>query len=540
MARSDGYSQLQEKMTAARRVRQRTLFWTGCAVVLVAMIVILAGQTVVDLLMPFPWEKSAPVLETRLNLQPGNARIPRGQSLRIRVEITGKSTDEVRLGYTRMNRPSTVEDGDSPIEQQVNMVQIEGERDKFEYEIFNVNEDMQYYVLANDTDSERYTVEVYDIPKVSDIGVSYIYPEHTQLKPVVQEGDGNIRAVVGTAAEVRITANKAIQSAILTDTGNNTISMGVSEGRTLAASLDVIEDGKYSVELHCVNGFKNETPIEYSVRAIPDNPPEVVIREPGRDIKATMLEEVQVLVEASDDYKVEQTGLRYTIGSGEAQELPTEAYDVGARNTISGSYHFYLEELNVEPGDVLTYYAQAVDSNAGIGNSKIHFIEVRPFSVRYEERDAESAAGDILAGLIAAQKQIIRETWGYFNSRTRFDGNKQPAPPSDDYKVAVKKTGEKQAKLRDRVQRFVGEISTAMRTISIDPQILINFEAAIGKMRKAYDELGAIKPREAMPREQEALELLVTVEMKLPKTLTRLRGSVEREVADNMEVEIGN
>ena len=47
--------------------------------------------------MPFPWEKSAPVLETRLNLQPGNARIPRGQSLRIRVEITGKSTDEVRL-----------------------------------------------------------------------------------------------------------------------------------------------------------------------------------------------------------------------------------------------------------------------------------------------------------------------------------------------------------------------------------------------------------------------------------------------------------
>ena len=79
-----------------------------------------------------------------------------------------------------------------------------------------------------------------------------------------------------------------------------------------------------------------------------------------------------------------------------------------------------------------------------------------------------------------------------------------------------------------------------MRTISIDPQILINFEAAIGKMRKAYDGLGAIKPREAMPREQEALELLVTVEMKLPKTLTRLRGSVEREVADNMEVEIGN
>ena len=675
MARRDGYSQLQEKLFEARRVWKRTLLWTGCAIVLVGLIAILAGEAVVDLLMPLPsgiravlligtagavgytlyryvvqpirtkltlrdvalnverqhpeledrlvsalqfgdrntddpieahmlqrlvtdaaehaeemdfnatvdktrkhkylgiavaalaicillllifpveintalnrllvpWKKTAPVLTTRLNVQPGNARIPRGQSLRIDVEVAGKGADKVRLGYTRMNRPSTVEsvelDRHSPPEQQVNMVQNEGEKDKFEYEIFNINEDVQYYVLANNTESERYIVEVFDIPRVTDISVSYTYPEYTQLKPVVQQGDGNIHAVAGTVAEVRIITNKAIQSAALTVTDNNPISMGVSEGRTLTASLDVIEDGKYTVELHCVNGLKNQTPIEYSIRAIPDNPPEVVIREPGRDVKATKLEEVQVIVESTDDYKVEEMALRYALGSGEAQELPMATVDVGARNAISGSYNFYLEELNVEPGDVISYYAQATDNNSGTGISQIHFIEVRPFSERYEELEAESesAAGEILAGLVAEQKQIIKETWRHINSRPRFGSSLEPAPPTDDYKFVVKKTGEKQAKLKDRVQRFVNEISAAMRTTSIDPEILINFEEAIDKMRKANHELDAIRPREAMPHEQDALELLVRVEMELPKALTQMRGNGNREVADNMEVEM--
>lgn len=673
MAKRDGYSQLQEKLFEARRVWKRTLLWTGCAIVLVGLIAILAGEAVVDLLMPLPsgvravlligaigavgyivyrymiqpvrmgltlrdvalnverqhpeledrlvsalqfgdrnaddpieahmlqrlvtdaaehaegidfnatvdktrkrkylgiavaaitlstllllifpveirtvlhrllipWEKTSPVLATRLSVQPGSARIPRGQSLRINVEVAGKGADKVRLGYTRLNQSSIAEEAEpdrhSPLEQQVNMVQIEEEKDRFEYEIFNIKGDIQYYVLANNTESERYNIEVFDIPSVVDISVSYTYPEYTQLKPVVQQGDGNIHAVAGTVAEVRITTNKAIQSAIFTVADNDAIPMNVSDGRTLTASLDVIEDGKYTVELHCINGLKNQTPIEYSIRAIPDNPPEVVIREPGRDIEATKLEEVQVVVEATDDYKVEEIALRYTIGSAEAQELPMETVDVGTKKAISGSYNFYLEELNVEPGDVISYYAQATDNNTGTGISQIHFIEVRPFSERYEEVEAGSAACEMCAGLVAEQKRIIKETWGHINSRPRFDSSLEPAPPTDDYKFAVKKTGEKQAKLKDRVQRFVDEINTAMRTTSIDPGILINFEAAIDKMREATHELDAIKPRKAMPREQDALESLVKVEMELPKALARMRGGGNREVADNIDVEM--
>ncbi len=680
MATREGYTKLQAKVLETRRVWKRTLFWTGCAIIIVGLIAILAGEAIVDLLMPLPsslrialliggigaagyllykyliqplraqltlhdvalnveqkhpdledrlvsalqfgewetddpieahlldrlvtdaagraenidfkatvnkskkrkhigiafvaiagcallalifpaeigitldrlltpWEKTDPVLTTKLTVEPGNARILRGRSLAINVEVTGKFADKVRLVYTKATLAADTESQVEPQskdwdklreipdqrsgEQQIDMVRIAGEKHLFGYEIFNINENMKYYVVANEAESERYTVEVFDMPKVSAIEVAYTYPEHTQLKPIVQQGDGDIRAVAGSEAEVRIATNKAIQSTTLTVAGKDLTAMIISDGRTLTTTLDVLEDGRYSVELLCVDGFKNQTPIEYSITAIPDEPPEIVIKEPGRDIKATKLEEVKIVAEAIDDYGIEKMALKYSIGSGETQALPVETVEVEERKIISGAYIFYLEEIDVEPGDVISYYAEATDNNSrtgpGVSASQIYFIEVRPFSERYVEVQTQGGQ-NVCHKLIAIQKQIIREIWRHINSR--------PSPLTDAYKLAVKKTGEKQSKLKDMAQRFVDEISSFMRTGFVDPEILMNMEEAIDKMGQASDALYAIQSREAMPYEQDALELLIKVAQEMDKVLRRMRESGNQEVADNIEMEM--
>ena len=43
MAAREGYAALQARVLEARRVWKRTLFWTGCAIAVVGLIVILAG-----------------------------------------------------------------------------------------------------------------------------------------------------------------------------------------------------------------------------------------------------------------------------------------------------------------------------------------------------------------------------------------------------------------------------------------------------------------------------------------------------------------
>ena len=86
----------------------------------------------------------------------------------------------------------------------------------FAHEIFNIDAVMEYYVVANEATSERYTVEVFEMPKVTEISIAYTYPDYTGLKPVVQTGTGNIQALVGTQAEIKLTTNKAIQTATFT------------------------------------------------------------------------------------------------------------------------------------------------------------------------------------------------------------------------------------------------------------------------------------------------------------------------------------
>ena len=664
MAAREGYTELQARVLAARRVWKRTLFWTGCAIAVVGLISILAGAAIVDLLMPLPssvrivlligiigvvgyllykhliqplrvkltphdvalnverkhqdledrlvsalqfgetetedpirshllqrlvtdtvertegidfkatvdkskkrkhigiavaalagcallalifptelnislnrllspWEKTEPVFTTKLTVEPGNARILRGRSLAINLEVTGKAADKARLVYTKQD-PAV--DAESQ-RQEIDMMRIEGEKRKFGYEIFNINENMEYYVTANGAESESYTVEVFDMPKVTAIEVTYTYPEYTQLNPITQQGEGNIRAVAGSQAEVRITTNKAIQSATLTVETQDPTPMLISDGRTLTTTLNVLNDGKYTVKLLCVDGFNNQTPIEYTITAIPDEPPEIVIKEPGRDIKATKLEEVRVVVEAIDDYGVENMTLKYSIGSGEPQELEAETVEVKTKKIISGAYVFYLEELDVEPGELISYYAQATDNNTrtgpGTSTSELYFIEVRPFNERYMEMDAEGQQGpegQPFPNLIANQRAIIKKTWKHIHSRL--------SPMTEDYQSAVKQIGVEQDQLKDKTQRIADELSMSMRDANVDPEMLMNLEGAVAKMGEASDELHAIKPKEALPHEQDALELLTKAMMELDKVLTRMRAGGNQEVADNMEMEM--
>lgn len=505
-----------------------------------------------------PWEKTDPILTTKVNVTPGDARILRGKSLPIEVTVTGKEAEKVVLTYYDKDTPPTAENDGS--KQEINMVQNPEDKRGFAYEIFNIETDMEYYVVANETTSERYNVEVFEMPRIEDVSVSYNYPEYTQLKPVVQQGTGDIQAVVGTTAEIRLTANKAIQNATFTHQSSETTTiaeesgadetvasksteMVIADGNILTKTLEVTEDEKYTVELLCIDGFNNEVPIEYTIKAMPDNAPEVVIKEPGRDVKATILEEVKIVAEATDDFGVEKFNLMYRIGAGELKELALEPISEPVTETAdaeydkhlrTGTYTFYLEEFDVEPGEVISYYARAIDNNTltgpGEASSQIYFIEVKPFNQRLEDGgQMEGNMPNPFLGLIASQKQVIRETWKHVNA--------QPSTLTEEYKSAVKKTGEKQSEVKDKTQQAADDLSMAMQEMQVDPEIMMNLEEAIDKMGEATDKLNAIQPTEAIPPEQAALELLIKVNLAIPKVLMQARQS-EPQLAENFELEL--
>ena len=500
-----------------------------------------------------PWEKTDPILTTKIEVSPGNARILTGKSLQIQANVTGKSTEKVVLNYHPKDAVLTEDNGE--ILQQINMVQNPDDKREFAYEIFNINTEMQYYVTANEKTSEKFTVEVFEMPRIDEVSVSYTYPEYTNLKPVVQQGSGDIQAVVGSTAEIRMTANKVIQSATFNfsnpestegvaenvegELTANTSEMLIVDGNILSKTIDVDESGKYNVTLLCIDGFNNEIPIEYTIKAMPDKVPEVVIKEPGRDVKATKLEEIKIVAEVTDDYGISNFSLKYRVGRGELMEIPFEiatdpVVDNVSKHLQSGTHTFYLEEYDVEPGEIISYYAHAADNNTltgpGEGSSEIYFIEIKPFNQRLTEGEPmEGNMPNPFLGLIASQKQIIRETWKHVNS--------QPTPITTEFESAVKSTGKKQSELKDKTQQVTDQLSTMMQDSQIAPEIFMNLEEAIDVMGEATDQLNAVRPLEAIPPEQAALELLTKVNLEIPKMLSQARNS-EPQLAENFELEM--
>src|SRR5690606_35499492 len=91
----------------------------------------------------------------------------------------------------------------------------------------------------------------------------------------------------------------------------------------------------------------------------------------------------------------------------------------------------YLEEMDLQPGDFISYYARATDVGPGqreAVTSDIYFVEVRPFSRNYRQADSGggggggSGQGDPDAGgeLSQRQRELIAATFNMVRDRERY------------------------------------------------------------------------------------------------------------------------
>src|SRR5437899_7565475 len=149
-----------------------------------------------------------------------------------------------------------------------------------------------------------------------------------------------------------------------------------------------------------------------------DRPPEVHIVKPASDRAVNRLDEVDIEAQADDDYGIERLDLVYSVRGGPEKSAP---FVIPARSTsVTGRHTLYLEDLDVQPGDFVSYYARARDLTRGKRSSEarsdIFFLEVKPFEEEFTLLESQAGAGGSgrnhqIDDLVAAQKEIIVATW---------------------------------------------------------------------------------------------------------------------------------
>src|SRR5215470_5857403 len=308
----------------------------------------------------------------KLEVKPGTARVPKGSDQKILAKLLNFNAEQVTV-FTRKAGASD--------DQWVGQVMEPAKNNnEFQFFIFNIQDDTEYWVESNGVKSKVFKLTVADLPFVKRIDQTLSFPAFTGLPPKTIEDAPNVSVLAGTTVKLvaRLTGKAKSARVVLRDGGK--IEMEKAGETDFAASMTVNKDNTYHIEVTSVEGDVFNGSNEYDITLLEDRPPTVTFEKPGRDTRATSVEEVFTQAKAEDDYGVLALDLYFAVNGGEEKKVDLQKLKGESAREMTGAHTFFLEEFGLQPGDLISYYAKARDAHKET-TSDIYFIEVKPFEI---------------------------------------------------------------------------------------------------------------------------------------------------------------
>lgn len=490
--------------TVAPRTRLR--LYAGALVALLATFgwLLLAGPD--DFRMSFsklyaPWSEAASTNPYAIIVHPGNARVPKGSDQTIVAQLQGFEAEQVEVHLKQPNQPSWISQ----------TMELNQESREFRFLLFNLQENVSYSVQAGAIRSPEFTIEVADLARVERIDLTYQFPAYTGMPVKTVEDSGDIVALKGTRVKVMANLNRPAEAAKIVTEDGSSIQMQSAGPNQFAGEIVVKNKSTYRIDLTSAGETCTGSNV-YEIVALEDEAPVVTLEKPGRDMKATSIQEVFTQAKAEDDHGIASLDLRFSVNGGKEQTVPLYQAHRGAPKQITGTHTFFLEEYDLQPGDVISYYATARDGNPDSklkqGSSDIYFLEIRPFDRTYRQAQQNAGmpgGGGENSALTQRQKEIIAATWRVIRE--------QPPPPPPEFTENLNTITLSQEGLRKDVEALVDRIRRRLgASLEEQPefkQLAEYLEQAVREMEAALTELKAQKPKDALPPEQRALQQLM-------------------------------
>ncbi|MCA1559005.1 MAG: DUF4175 domain-containing protein [Acidobacteria bacterium] len=320
----------------------------------------------------------------RIDVKPGNATVPRGADQTITASLHGFDADQASL----MVRKSA----DAPFER---LPLVRGDS-QYEAMLFDLAGPVDYFVEAAGVRSGTFTLKVVDLPYVERLELEFHFPAYTGLEPRKIENGGDIAVLKGTEVRVRVVPTMRSTGGQIRLHESASAALTAADDGSLSSRFVADRDGFYRVELDAPTGERVSASPQYTIDVLTDQPPTVSISKPGRDTTASPIEEVFVEARAEDDFGVRDLELVYSVNG--APEKSIRLLDGKKRQPeVTAGHTFYLEELSVQPGDFVSYYARAADNDAVQGakraSSDMYFLQVRPLKKDFTRAQSQAGGG---------------------------------------------------------------------------------------------------------------------------------------------------
>ncbi len=264
--------------------------------------------------------------------------------------------------------------------------------DRFAYRFNNVQKDLDFRLVSDPVSSREYTLNVLQKPNILDLEVNLDYPAYTGRRDEILSNLGDLSVPVGTRAGW-------VLEAAFTDTvwmlfsNKGQLEQTQRQGRErFTYQKQLFESDLYKLFISNAKLPKADS-ITYSIAVIPDRYPVIEAEE----FQDSSLNKVRFFAgQASDDYGLKNLTFQYqrTNADGKVEPLQSTKLNNPTGKNVAFDYIFDLNELNLLPGEKVTYYFEIYD-NDGINGSKAARTQLMQFSMpTMEEYRAQSDQND--------------------------------------------------------------------------------------------------------------------------------------------------
>lgn len=463
-----------------------------------------SGQAPTSLAEWLPGTSASPV-EVAVRVEPGDVELERGSSLLVLARFQEPAPQRVQLVTTVDGEPPTAISCERSLDDPL-----------FGARLSPVLRDLTYYVTFDGQQSPTYRVTVYDLPALEHSELLITPPSYTGHTEQRLENALTTAVIEGSQVTITCRVNKPLVSAALVSQSAERLSLRATDGdtRLWSVSLAPRESVRWRLELTDDRGRQNRDPEEFRIEVLPNRPPHIEIAFPGRDVRVSPLEELTVEGRVTDDLGLIEVGVVWEIAG---REPVTQTFPLSQVPTLSHAVQWLqaLEELQVEPDDLLAYHVYAVDRGPD-GQprrtvSDLFFAEVRPFEETFRQMDSPAGGGQSASQsggqpqgnrfnqLIEVQKQIVAGT---------FNLTRQPSGWTEKTQADVQVLRTSQDQLRDKLLNMIPEMQ-AVTTQRLAGNAAERMEVAVEHFDEVLEQSDPVRLSSALSAAQEAYQALL-------------------------------
>lgn len=297
-----------------------------------------------------------PPAKFTFEIHPGNASATKGENILITAKILGNRPNNVNFALKYKEETDYTEKELTPDSSGL-----------YKFEIPAVRGSFNYYLTAENVQSEIFHIDVVDKPIIRNLDLTITPPAYSRLQTIKQIDNGNLTSLIGSKVNLSISSTKPMGKAYLQFNDSTQVNLNINSNHA-NGTFSVKKDQDYKIIIFDKERTQNENPVTYSIKALIDAYPSIEMLQPNKDILLGMDNRLPVEVKVGDDFGFSKLLLRYRITSLNGEDNGSEYQSVElplSKNLREEdiNYIWNLSTLNITPKDGVSYYLEVFDND---------------------------------------------------------------------------------------------------------------------------------------------------------------------------------